>query len=312
MLATDRSDLVVAVSPSLSGLAASVLARRGRPLAAVVQDLNGSGAAESGTTGSRAARLIAAAEYALLRRADAVGVVADGFAAAATEHGVDPAAVVDVRNFTHIEPSGATREEARSWLGWRQDRYTVVHTGNMGRKQGLEVVIDAARDAGRYGPDFDLVLVGDGNARASLEQHARGLSNVHFVDPLPEADYPLALAAADVLVVNERVGVKEMSLPSKLTSYASASRPIVAAVEPGGATFRELSREGAAVLVEPGSAHALVDGITRVRKDPEVCDGALRGAAALHGRTGRGAAVARYVGLVEMLARRSPRVRRRG
>ncbi|WP_460868718.1 glycosyltransferase [Rhodococcus aerolatus] len=294
VLVRDRSDVVVAVSPSLSGLAAAVLTRRGRRLAAVVQDLTGSGAAESGTTGSRVAAVIGAAEFALLRRVDAVGVVSEGFRSSAVGRGVPAETVVDVRNFTHIEPSAVGVSEARERLGWARDRVTVVHTGNMGRKQGLELAIEAAR-----GADFDLVLVGDGNERATLEQHAAGLPNVHFVDPLSREDYPLALAAADVLLLNERVGVKEMSLPSKITSYVCAGRPIVAAVEPGGATHRELTRYGAAHLVAPGSPTELSGGVARLGADQVLRREVLRGAEGLAADAGHRAAAVRYVRLVQ-------------
>ena len=46
----------------------------------------------------------------------------------------------------------------------------------------------------------------------------RGVANVTFIDPLDDDDYGLALAAADVLLVNE-AGVANMAVPSKLTSF---------------------------------------------------------------------------------------------
>lgn len=310
VVSRDHADVVLTVSPSLSGLAAAVLACRGRPVAAVVQDLTGSGAAESGTTGSRVAAAIGAVEYALLRRADVVGVVAEGFRKAAVDHGVRPQAVVDVRNFTHIEPADVSTASARERLGWPTGRFTVVHTGNMGRKQGLECAIEAARDAVGSSGEFDLVLVGDGNERVLLERCAAGLPNVRFVDPLDRQDYPFALAAADVLLLNERPGVKEMSLPSKITSYVSAGRPIVAAVESDGATHRELSKYRAAHLVEPGSPSALRAGLSCLRENVPLRAAVLEGAERLAQDAGHRAAEVRYVRLVQ--AARAPLPERRG
>ena len=51
------------------------------------------------------------------------------------------------------------------------------------------------------------------------------MPGITFVDPMAEDQYPLALLRADVLLVNERSSVDDMSLPSKLTSYLVARRP---------------------------------------------------------------------------------------
>ena len=67
------------------------------------------------------------------------------------------------------------------------------------------------------------------------------------------------LAAADVLLINERESVVQMSLPSKLTSYLVAGQPILAAVNDDGATAQELRRLGLGNVVDPGDAAALHD-----------------------------------------------------
>lgn len=50
-----------------------------------------------------------------------------------------------------------------------------------------------------------------------------------------------------------------MSLPSKLTSYRAAGRPVLAAVAAGGATAEALGSTANAVRIEPGSPHSMVD-----------------------------------------------------
>jgi glycosyltransferase involved in cell wall biosynthesis len=59
-----------------------------------------------------------------------------------------------------------------------------------------------------------------------------------------------------------------MSLPSKLTSYCAAGRPIVAAVRPGGATEAELERSGAGLVVPAGDRVALLGAVARLAADP--------------------------------------------
>lgn len=279
-LLRDRSAAVIAVTPSLASLVAATPARRRRPLGVVVQDLTGFGAGESGTTHRSVAGRIADAEFGLLRRASLVGVIASGFSDTLVAHGVERERIVDLPNFSRVAPADVDQLEARTLLGWPSDRYTVVHTGNIGRKQGLEVVLDAAATC----PDVDFVLMGDGNQRAALERRAAGLANVRFLPPIDDERYPLALAAADVLLLSERVGVGAMALPSKLTAYVTARRPIIAAVAPEGLTAREVTRAGVAHVVAPTHADEIVKGISEVRRDADLRQ-ALVGAQAAAMRT---------------------------
>ena len=300
--ARDRSEIFIAITPTLSGLAAAVLCRRGRPLGVLIQDLTGASATESGTSSQTVGRLIARVEYWLLKKADLVGVITPRFGQVLSANGVDAARVADLPNFTHVTPVHVTSAQARARLGWAHG-YTVVHTGNMGMKQGLETVVASARLAEAKGADLQFVLVGDGNQRSQLRSLAGKCKNLHFVDPLDADDYPYALAAADILLVNERPGVKEMSLPSKLTSYSVAGRPIVAAVEPGGITSDTLERYDAAVLCQSGDPSALLDAVNVVRESSDRGRQLIDHAAQLHrDQYGSTAAYQRYCSFVATLA----------
>ena len=135
--------------------------------------------------------------------------------------------------------------------GWTADEVIVLHAGNMGYKQGLENVIAAASLAGSQRMPVRFVLLGDGNQRPRLEALAARVPAIEFLPPVDEADFPAVLGAADVLLVNERFGVAHMSVPSKLTSYFSTGKPVLAAADPDGLTAAELSAAGAGVVVDP-------------------------------------------------------------
>jgi colanic acid biosynthesis glycosyl transferase WcaI len=300
-----RADVVVAVTPSLAGLGAAQMGRRGRPLGVIVQDFTAGGAAQTGTAGSGVSRLLQRGENAMLRRADRIGVISPDFTQQLTDAGVDPLRVALVPNFTHIDPVHVSAAEARSVLGWETDAFTVVHTGNMGLKQGLHHVIEAARLAERRGDRINWVLVGDGNQRRALQASSRGVASLRFVDPLTEELYPYALAAADVLVLNEGPGVSEFCLPSKLTSYVVASRPILAATQPGSVTYRTIERHGFAHLVPAGDPLELLAGLDELRSRPDLARQLVRSAAAYAAQTSRADASRRYVDFVAELAQPS-------
>ena len=73
------------------------------------------------------------------------------------------------------------------------------------------------------------------------------------------------MEASDVLLVNQRPSVTDMSLPSKLTSYFAAGRPVVAAASADSETARELEAAAAGYVVAPDDPKALCDAILAVK-----------------------------------------------
>jgi glycosyltransferase involved in cell wall biosynthesis len=139
----------------------------------------------------------------------------------------------------------------------------------MGAKQGLEAVVEAARRADADGLPIRYVLLGDGNQRPALLQLAEGVQRLEFRPPASQSEYAEMLNAADVLLACEKPGVAEMSLPSKLTSYCAAARPIVAATGAGGGTATVVTESGAGVVVPPGDPQAINDAVVALANDPQ-------------------------------------------
>ena len=271
VMARPRPDIIVGVSPSLAGaaLAAEFALRTGRPFGLILQDLVGRAAEQSGISGGRSvARVTAAAEGWIARRASGVAVVAQDFVPYLLERGVQADRIVHLPNWTHIGEPRGDRAAHRRRLGWAEDETIVLHAGNMGLKQGLEQVVEAARIASTGASGLRFVLMGDGNQRTDLEQRGAGLQNLDFRPFEPPETFPDTLAAADILLLSERPSVRDMSLPSKITSYLAAGRPIVAAVAADGATAALIAHSGAAVLTDAGDPGGIVRAIALVTDDP--------------------------------------------
>ena len=269
-----RPDVVVFVSPALFSTALGMVKARLRGVSAVVwvQDLYSLGIVETagGTSGGAVTRLITGVESAVLKGASGVCVIHDRFATVAHQLGASTNVVQVVRNWTHLPPAThGPREVARERLGWDDGSVIALHSGAMGQKQDLENVVAAARLAERRGERVRFVLMGNGGRRAHLEMAAAGLATIEFVDPLPGDEYQMALDAADVLIVNEHAGLREMAVPSKLTSYFSSGRPIVAATDADSVTASEIAAAGAGVRVDAGEPGALLDAVLALHRDPE-------------------------------------------
>ncbi|MFG1927768.1 glycosyltransferase family 4 protein [Cryptosporangium sp. NPDC048952] len=267
-----RPDAIVAFTPCLGAgvVAARYAAKAGVPLGVIVQDLTGQAASQSGIVGGAAVSGIASSvERWTLRRADSVAIVSEGFRQQLSGYGIDESRIQRLPNWTHIPDPTRTPDQIRAQLSWDHSSFVVLHSGNMGLKQDLGNVIEAARLIEGQ-KDVLFILLGHGNQRANLKRQAADLSNLRFVDPLPDEMYSDVLAAVDVLLVNELPNVGEMSLPSKLTSYLASARPVIAAVGETGAAARELTRAtGASVRVDPGSPTELAAAIMSLKSmDP--------------------------------------------
>jgi glycosyltransferase involved in cell wall biosynthesis len=135
----------------------------------------------------------------------------------------------------------------------------------MGRKQGLENLLETA--ALLRGERVQIVLAGDGNDRERLEARARKLEleNVQFIELQGPGLWEAVMEASDLLLVNQRPSVTDMSLPSKLTSYFAAGRPVVAAASADSETAREVMAAGAGYVVPPDDPEAFRDVILAVK-----------------------------------------------
>ena len=267
----ERPEVVLGVIPSLSGgiLARLYAARAGAPYGLIIQDLMAPGARQSGIRGgAHVAGITSWLERWAVARARTVAIASDGFRPYLRGLGVADDRIMLFPNWTHLPDSSPDRADTRARMGWPDDTTIVLHAGNMGLKQGLEQVVHAARRADDSVLPVQFVLMGDGNQRAGLEAVASGVNRLRFMPFQPEDELRGALEAADVLLLSERPTVVDMSLPSKLTAYFAAGRPIVAAVPEGGATADQVRRSAAGVIVPVGDPDALNDAVANLRADP--------------------------------------------
>ncbi len=304
-----KPDVVLLVSPALFASGLAVLRARLRPnrpaVGIWVQDIYSRGIVETGVGGGKLGRIVGSIESWILRSADGVIAIHDRFESYLVHSlGVPSGDVMVIRNWTHVPASPTTGLAAmRRELGWSPDDIVVLHAGNMGKKQGLENVINAARVADDRGSNVRFVLMGDGNQRKHLELLAAGCESISFVDPLPGEEFQRALAAANVLLVNERPGVKDMAVPSKLTSYFNAGVPVIAATDEGSVTAAELLTSGGGIRVDAADPAALVDAAEALGRDSALASSlGARGLRFRNDTLSKAAAIGHYDGFITSLA----------
>lgn len=263
-----RPDAILAVSPALLPVAsAHALGQRWRvPVGVVVQDLYSKAFSELGLLRGRLDYPVQRLESSLLGRADGVVAIHQQMAdAIVRDLRVTPRNLTVIPNWSHVQPPRGDRSRRRRELGWDDGRFVVTHAGNMGAKQGLNHLVETAKLVEQVGAPIRFVLIGSGGTRSSLERSARGISTIDFMEQLPDDQFMETLAASDALLLHERPGVKDMCVPSKLTSYFAAARPVVAVTHPESAAASEIRNSGSGTLVRPGSPAALLQAIDALR-----------------------------------------------
>jgi len=267
-------DVIVMVSPALFSTALAMVRARlspKRPLVNVwVQDIYSLGITETGMGDGPVAKLVTWVEKTTLRAASGVVVIHDRFGKHLSRRlGVAAERIEVVRNWTHLDAAAPTDVAAtRARHGWEEGETVVLHAGNMGVKQGLENVVDAARLADEQGRAVRFVLLGNGSQRDELQALGASVTRLQFIGALDDAGFQDALASADVLLVNEKPGVSEMAVPSKLTSYFNAARPVIGATDPEGLTASEIEAAGGGRIVLAGDPQALLDSALALGSDP--------------------------------------------
>jgi colanic acid biosynthesis glycosyl transferase WcaI len=146
------------------------------------------------------------------------------------------------------------------------DGQVVLYAGNVGFSQSLDLVVAAARAL----PDTTFLINGDGSARASLEQSASDLTNLHFAGYIEPSRLGELLATGDVHVVPLRAGLGRVSVPSKTYSIMAAGRPVVAAIDPGTAVPAILEASGGGISVPPDDPEAFIAAVRDLVEHPSV------------------------------------------
>jgi glycosyltransferase involved in cell wall biosynthesis len=148
-------------------------------------------------------------------------------------------------------------------------RPRIAVIGRLSREKGVDVFLHACAALRARSVPFSALIVGDGPDDAELRQLCHTLQlaeHVHFVGPL--AYVQPVYDATDVVVLPSR----SEGLPNVLLEALAADRPVVATAV--GAVPDVLAARNAGVLVPPGDALRLADGIVHALHDGVSADAA--------------------------------------
>lgn len=270
LAAARRADMVFTVAPSLLSIpvAARAAARAGVPLWLHIQDFEVEAALATGLLqpGAAPARIASRLEQRMLAQAARVSAISPQMCARLAEKGVPSSRIYQLRNWASGDFGFDRADPSRYRRRWNLgDRTVALYSGNIANKQGIEIIVEAARLLAHRG-DLAFVICGEGPNLPRLAKLAQGLDNVHLHGLQPAADMGDLLAMADIHVLPQIAGAADLVLPSKLTNMLASARPVVATADPGTGLYDEV--DGCGLLTPPGDAAALAGAIDALAEDP--------------------------------------------
>jgi colanic acid biosynthesis glycosyl transferase WcaI len=273
LLSLPRADVYVLVSPPLSlGVAGWLVGKIKRaPFVFHVQDMQPDAAVGLGMLkASWFTRALYALESFAYRHAARVSGITQGMLKSFRLKGVPESKLVYFPNAIALNDAAPppARGEFRGRHGFGPGEFLAIYAGNLGVKQGLDVLLETAPLL--RNPRIRILICGDGAQRESLVQRVRELKlpNVSMLPLQAGRDYRALLVDADVCFITQQVGAGNSFFPSKLLGLLAESKPVVTVAAPECELAQSLVEGRFGANVPPGHARDLADLLDSLSHDP--------------------------------------------
>jgi colanic acid biosynthesis glycosyl transferase WcaI len=270
-------DVFVIVSPPLllgfAAIIASMLKRA--PFVFHVQDLQPDAALGLGMLKMLRKNWQTRALYRLesmaYRHAVRVCGISRGMLAAFGQKGVSPEEVVLFPNGTVLPNPGDKPVPGlfRRRHGFSDDDFLAIYSGNLGIKQGLDLLFEAAPLL--QNKSIRIILCGDGADRARLADIHRykRLSNVLMLPLQEPAAFHEMLTDADLCLILQRAGTSRWFFPSKLLNIFAHAKPALTVSDADSELGRLIAGNKLGLNIKPGDPHSLAKAIDDLAADKE-------------------------------------------
>lgn len=206
------------------------------------------------------------AERWILKQTDITATISMGMIAKIKEKGISTDKIVFFPNWVDtqfIHPLSQSESLKQEW-GFKNEDCIILYSGNLGEKQGLEMIVDIAYQM-RNNLNLHFVIVGNGGMKHRLQAtvQEKELNNIHFFPLQPYEKLSALLAIADLHLVLQKRAAADLVLPSKLTSILAVGGCAIVTADEGSTLYDLIDTYQMGILVNTDSITALKDGIEK-------------------------------------------------
>jgi colanic acid biosynthesis glycosyl transferase WcaI len=267
-----RPQIVIVIAPSLLYAAQALLVSKlsGSKSWIHVQDFEvdaafGLGILPKGLLYSIALRV----ERWLFSHFDQASSISKGMTTLLVNKGVSPSKVVHFPNWIDVNEIFPIYDKSsinfyRKQLSIKNNVVVALYSGNMGKKQGLEILYKSAQLTKKY-DNLVWVFCGDGVGRIDLEKKCSNLPNVIMLTLQPKEKLNKLLNLADIHLLPQSANVAGLVLPSKLIGILSSGRPVVATSFPNTELYDICRQFG--IVVDPGDEQGFSKAVLLLAND---------------------------------------------
>lgn len=225
----------------------------------------------------RIQKLILNFERWFIARFDFVSTISEKMIEKAISKGVDPINIILFRNWVDLSLFKSVCLHNDKILSYRaklnipENAIVALYSGNMGLKQGLQILADVAEmlnlDRTMLNP-IHFIFCGNGPAKKDLVEQCKYFNFIHFLDLVSADEFIVLLKLADVHLLPQRADAEDLVMPSKLGAILASGRPVLACANEG----TELSQvlEGVGLVVPPENASEFYKALIRLSQDSEL------------------------------------------
>lgn len=260
-----KTDVIFAQStPPIQGMMAGFLASiKHVPLVYNLQDIFPDSLVNTGLTskGSILWKIGRKIEDYGYKRTNKFIVISEDFKENIIAKGVAKEKIVVVPNWADTQgvyPVERKRNKLIKKYDLDPNKFYITYCGNIGFTQNMELLLKVAKKIETEFPDVCFVLIGDGAAKAQVENEVNieNIKNVILLPFQPYKDIANVFSLGDIGLIISKPGVGNNSVPSKTWSIMAAEKPILASFDKDSELSRLIERVGCGVCAEAGDEEA--------------------------------------------------------
>lgn len=236
-----------------------------------IQDLQVDAARELGLLPKTICFFLEGFEKFLLKKATFVSTISLGMKQKILNKGLnkDILLLPNWSNLNEIKP-GVQSSWLHDHLGMDTRLKLIVYSGNIGEKQGLEIVLETAKKL-EDNKEIQFIILGAGLYKSKLKEIATsmGVMNLTIGDLVPKERLLDMLQSSYLqLVIQKSIGADSF-FPSKLTNILAAGCVSIVTANKDTGLYNSLIPKEAAIVIQPDSAQKLSQAILGIIDNPK-------------------------------------------
>jgi glycosyltransferase involved in cell wall biosynthesis len=171
-------------------------------------------------------------------------------------------------DLSFYNPQEIKEEDFRTKNNFQKDDILFFYGGIIGYAQGLDIILQAAKEI--KNPKVKFILQGAGPEKERLIDLKKNmsLSNVFFLNPVEKKQMPGILKNIDAAIIPlKKLAIFEGAIPSKVFETLAMEVPILLCVD-GEAREHFVEKAKAAFFIEPENTNQLIDKINFIVENP--------------------------------------------